>query len=347
MRWRKLSLDGRWRRGIILGLGLLAVVSGYVAFQAFRTPLRATSPVPVWRWAHWGQWDYTVALKPNSIYPTLELGPDLTYYQALVQGIQARFFYGFRADAPVRIEGWYQVTALLEAESLPAEAYVVIPKTPFLQADSSARFTLEVEVPAQRELFQKRLEELAAATGLRSPAKPTVTYMAHVEATASDSAGSTAAEVLKPTLAIPLSGETFTITGDRSKSQNGAIRRPQEVAVPGLAQRRAYSLGAAGLLGLLAVAFALLTRPRPGQADPVAREARRLCRHYRKRLAVAGSGQADVLGGQVVSLASMADLARVSDELLKPIIYAAPTPAGGPHLFFIVDGAICYQYRLG
>jgi hypothetical protein len=42
----------------------------------------------------------------------------------------------------------------------------------------------------------------------------------------------------------------------------------------------------------------------------------------------------------------MDDLARVSEELLKPIIYANSEARGGTHLFYIVDGTTRYEYRL-
>jgi hypothetical protein len=42
----------------------------------------------------------------------------------------------------------------------------------------------------------------------------------------------------------------------------------------------------------------------------------------------------------------MEDLARVSEELLKPIIYANPDGTIRGHHFYIVDGATRYEYQL-
>ena len=51
-------------------------------------------------------------------------------------------------------------------------------------------------------------------------------------------------------------------------------------------------------------------------------------------------------GREVVTVASMEDLARVSEELLKPIIYCALADQGEQHVFYTVDGATRYQYEL-
>ena len=43
-------------------------------------------------------------------------------------------------------------------------------------------------------------------------------------------------------------------------------------------------------------------------------------------------------------MASMEDLVRVSEELLKPIIYCGPADQREQHVFYTVDGATRYQY---
>ena len=42
----------------------------------------------------------------------------------------------------------------------------------------------------------------------------------------------------------------------------------------------------------------------------------------------------------------MRDLARISEELLKPIIYRCPSDQEDQHVFYTVDGATRYQHVL-
>ena len=344
-RWRRIPLSGQVRLAIVLGLALLVLFPAYLSLRAFQTPTSVTYRVPVWGWVHAAAWDHTVFLKPNAISGTRELGPDETYDDSLVEGITARLTGAFLTDVPARIEGWYEVTAGLDAGELLGERYLVTPRTAFLQ-ERGTSLSLDLELPLDRELFRRRVEEVAAETGAAAPAEVTVTYTAHVEAEAA-AEGERVRQVLEPTLVVPLAGETLAISGDRSRSADGVVRRAEERPASGVRERRLYSLlgtGAAAVLPVLA-AIGTVARPRP-QEDPLVREARRLRRKYRKRIAEADAGGPDLPGERAVPLASMEDLARVSDELLKPIVYTGPAGADGPHLFFVVDGVVRYEYRL-
>ena len=343
--WRRKPLSGQVRLAIILGLALLVLFPAYLSLLAFQTPASVTHRVPVWGWVSYAEWDHTVFFEPNANSGTGAPGPGETYDDSLVEGITIRLTGAFVTDVPARIEGWYEVTAELDAGELLAERYLVTPRTPFLQ-ERGTSLSLELELPVDRDLFRRRVEEVAAETGASAPAEVTVTYTAHVEATAA-AAGESVRQVLEPTLVVPLAGEIFAISGDRSQSADGVVRRVEERPAPGVRARRVYSLlgmGVAALLPVLAL-LGTVARPRPPEA-PLVREARHLRRKYRKRIAEADAGGPELSGEQAVPLASMEDLARVSDELLKPIVYVGPAGADGPHLFFVVDGAVRYEYRL-
>ncbi len=81
--------------------------------------------------------------------------------------------------------------------------------------------------------------------------------------------------------------------------------------------------------------------------DALAKQAWAIRRKYRKRLAQAAPGEGKLPGGEAVPVAAMDDLARISEELLKTIVYRAPhAPAEAAHLFYIVDGPTRYEFRL-
>jgi hypothetical protein len=364
---QRFPLDPRLRRGAVLALALLALLPGYFTLRAFLTPATQVVQAPAWGWAHWGGWDYTILLKPNTVYGTQELGPGLTYFDALVEGMEARFSYTFTTDTPARIEGWYEVFADLAVGELPAQRFLLVARTPFQQgvdgtavyqgAASSAPTALPgqgaaariaVALPVDRKAYQRRVEQLLAEAGVRArpDSSGTITYTARVEATAATGTGSTT-QTLEPSLTVPLGGETFTVAGAPALNKSGTVRLPQEQPVPGVKARR-YTLPLATLAAvLLPLGFLRATTAAiPNQEDPLARQARRLRRRYAKRIAQAAPGHSPLPGAEAVSVAGMADLVRVSEELLKPIVYAAPAPPGGSHLFYVLDGATRYEFRL-
>jgi hypothetical protein len=340
-------MDGRVRLGIIAGLTVLALLIGYRAYQAFEEPTTRVYRVPAWGWVSWAEWDYSVSLKPNTLYSTRELGPDLTYYESLVEGLEARFSYNFVTDIPTRLEGWYDVTVDLSGGKLLNEGATLVPRTPFgLKEGKSVNVGLVV--PVDREAFRRRIKEMARETGLEPGTDPKVTYTAHIEARAFTKTES-ARQNQEITLVVPLTGTTFAISGDRSEKKSGVVRRDEERPIPGVGSRWRKVLGSAAALAIVPALFALVTTAGPrlggGPLGHGARDAGRIRRRYRKRIVEAAKGESALPGGEVVAVASMGDLVRVSAELLKPIIYHAAGDQA-EHLFYVVDGATRYQYGL-
>lgn len=201
-----------------------------------------------------------------------------------------------------------------------------------------------------RSVYRARLEEVGIETGLDLPDNAEVTYTAHVEVSAARE-GAGIRRVMNPTLVVPL-GETpkFQISGNRQIANNGVLRLPEEAIRPGLARQGGISMVISGSLVLLAVLFGLVTASRPRGAsisgDSTARQAQQLRRRYRKRIAVGVSSELELPGDQPVSLDSMRDLVRISEELLKPIVYFEIAEPQTEYVFYLADGSIRYEYRL-
>lgn len=324
-------------------MAFLALMPAYLTIRESLRPTTELVQAPSWGWVHWAEWDYSVFLRPNTVFGTEELGPGQTYYNTLVDSIEARFSYDFATDVPARITGWYEVTTTLAVGELPGERVLVVPRIEFAQEEGS-QASVALTVPVDRQVYRDRVQEILSETGVQTRVDATVTYVAHVEVAASAAAG-TVQEVLEPTLTLPLGQEAFSITGDRALRDSGVVYQSEVRPIPDAGGGRWAWLAVTALSTLL-LGFSRGTVPRTAEADPLGQEARRLRRKYRKRIAHAGPGAADLPGGEVVAVASMDDLARVSEELLKPIIYANSSSQGGAHLFYIVDGSTRYEYRL-
>jgi hypothetical protein len=343
LRLRRFPLPGGIRWGITLALGLLVLAPAYLAWQAYLSPTTRSVQVPAWGWVHWGEWDYSVFLRPNTVYGTDVLGPGHTYYDTLIEGIEARLSYNVATDSPTRVLGWYEVTSTLSVGELPEERILVVPRSEFSEDETShAGFTLSL--PVDRQAYRNRVEEILAETGVQTRVNATVTYVAHIETTISG-LGETH-QTLEPTLRVPLNQESFTIGGNRALQDNGLIFRSEVQPVPGVVEQRRTWPMVAVAMALLPLVFWAATTTGAALDDPLTRKARQLYRKHRKRIAQAGPGTGALPGGEVVAVAAMDDLARVSEELLKPIIYANSEARGGTHLFYILDGTTRYEYRL-
>ena len=364
------QLDWRVRLGVLAGLILLAGAAGYVVY--WETPTSAATvsrPFPLWKWEHKGQWDYTVLLKPNILYNDVrEMGPNLTYFQALTEGIEAQFSYVFNSDQPARIEGTYDVTAdITETNNLWTKSFPVSPETPFL-VEAEDNYSVKLDITVDREFYEERLAEINRETGFTAAA--ILTYTAHVKVTASTAHGSVR-ELVDPTLIVPLFATgTYSLEGTHSKGRSGVVTGTEQVTIPGKPgkiQRYLPAVGGVDLAGVLfpgdtdestryvpfvglvilvAVAFGIVTKNKPVTGGPVAREARSIQRKYRKRIVQTDPTGADLPGQEVVPLTSIQDLVRVSNELLKPIVYSGHPNPGDSHLYYVVDSTTRYEFRL-
>ena len=215
---------------------------------------------------------------------------------------------------------------------------------------NASRFDIELEFPVDRGAYRARLVEVAAETGLDLPTAADVTYTAHVEVSAARE-GAGIRRVMEPSLVVPL-GETpsFEISGNRQIANNGVLRLPEEVTRSGLGRQGGISMVISGSLVLVAVMFALVTssqhRTTRVSVDSVARQAGQLRRRYRKRIAVGASVESELPGDQMVPVDAMPDLVKISEELLKPIIYLEVSYPNQQYLFYLVDGSTRYEYRL-
>lgn len=380
MQLKTFQIDKRVRLTILVVLVLAVAAPAYVAFEEFRKSndpvvVSPPPPPPLWGWVNWGGWDYSVLIKPNDINIATVLGPGEEYYDALVEGIKARFSYTMVTDAPARIEGWYEIATDLALGDQFSEHSLVVPRTFFVEQDGT-NVSLELDLDIDRDKHLNRLHEIAQETGLNLAEEPVVIFTATVDVNVVAEGRSTH-QVVSPTLIVPLRGSpAFTISGERSVYNNGVVRS-KSVEIPAVSESakagKLYSLMGVVLAALLPVVFGLSTTssPRngstaaaitvPGENEPLAeseqrnppvsqdnqpdREIRRIKRKYRKRIAQGKAGEW-LPGREAVPVASMDDLVRVADEVLKPIIYAVPVRTGEPHVFYTIDGPTRYEFRV-
>jgi len=375
MRLKRIQIEKRIRLAILLVLTLAVAAPVFFAYNEFQTtedPAGNTAAPALWGWVNWGNWDYFVLNKPNDMNFSRIAGPDEEYFDGLVEGIKTRLSYTMATDTPARINGWYEIATDLSSGDELSEHRVVVPRTFFVE-ENGTNISLELDIDVQREGHLDRLQEIAGEAGISVGEDAAVIYTATVNVNVAADGGSVQ-QTVNPSIAIPLTGSpTFTISGERSFYDTGVIRSGP-VAVPSVSRfdfsgirepGKLYSLVAIALVTLAALSFGLGTTSPPQVApadtsavpentdpDPLAarhdqqeRELRRIRRKYRKRIARGSPGEW-LPGREAVPVASMEDLIRVADEVLKPIIYSKPSNQGEPHVFYTIDGPTRYEFRV-
>ncbi|NQT73878.1 MAG: DUF5305 domain-containing protein [Chloroflexi bacterium] len=191
--------------------------------------------------------------------------------------------------------------------------------------------------------YQDILDTIADQTGIVLQ-EPRLVVVLDVNITAESDKG-TVVKNLNPSMIIPLSPKTTEITGEFSDAQSGSIDKK------GLETRSTSSGNNSGpitsliIFSILFVGFTGLTRNKPETANPFLKRMNSINKKYRARL-VEVTHMPDITDQQIISMASVEDLDRIAEEIMKPIIYHRPNSPDGPHIYCVLDGTIRYQYVL-
>jgi hypothetical protein len=302
-----------------------------------------------------GWFDYEVYLKPNKLYeedvlrseglsvaepassfpsPTQPVGPGLVYFRSIIDHITASFSYQFDCDEPVgNLVEEVEVMAILEDPGTWSKTLTIVPETrktgPFV-----------VDFPVDLSQFTEVAAALANELNVNTLPCP-LTIKAEVHTTGDTDSGHID-EVFTHSLATTLGGPTLSFTGGLSKRQPGTIEESRMALLP-----NAWVFRLLSLAGLALVVFGflfVLRNSRQAQALAISRieeEALRAKRKHRNVIVDVAELPPTGAGEVAIPIASVDELVRIADALLKPVLHHAELDK---HTYCVIDSAVRYQY---
>ena len=298
-----------------------------------------------------GWFDYEVHLKSNMLYetdvlrsntspasapssPSQTLGPGLVYFPRIVDNIEAGFSYQFLSDEPAtNLVEEIEVTALLEYPGMWSKSYALVPKT-------SKSGPAVVYFPVDIETFDAVTDTLRSELGFGA-----VTYDLTIKATV-HTTGDIGSQHIDQTFTHSLQGDlgttTFSLQGDLTKQQPGTIVEYRSVTIG-----KTWGFRALALIGLALTVFGLLfvlRNRREAQTVPVSRieeEALLAKRKHKGVIVDVGELPLPRVGEAVIPVASLDELVRTADALLKPVLHHA---GADRHTYCVIDGSVRYVY---
>lgn len=335
------QIDKRIRlAGLAVGIVLL-IGSAYAYYTYYQLPTTVERYVSTYSYEQTGAFDYTVYLLPNSLYdvPTLDAGE--TYFRKIVDYISVTFSYDFDGDKPAEISGVYEVIGHVKAGEMWERSFIITPKTVFSASRESTGFTVNFALNlTDYEEFVSTIEE---ETGVPAQ-EPELIVGCNVDIVVTTDSGKIN-ESLAPTMIIPLKKSTFEITGEIAKQATDSLGYNELVLQQWVIDRRMVWLVTTSIVMLVLLPFFFLTKSRPAEEDRVQREITAARKRYRDRIV-----EADKIArpgvNKVISLSSLEALAKVADELAKPIIHTAPGSSRRSHTYYVFDESVRYEYLL-
>jgi hypothetical protein len=333
------------RTGRFLVIGLIALLLVYSlanVYLAYRAPTTQQQNEPIIQYINTGSFSYLVYLNNNTVYNKTILRPgEGVYYSQLVNHINATFTYTFEVDDTAHINGTTSVQAIIQTTQW-TKTYTLVPQTPFTSTGQHA--TAMVSFPINTTRYEQILTKINQETGVPA-VNPLLIIQSVVTVQASTSKGIVYSSFL-PNINISLGQRTIDFSKILVTSEPGFLTGTKTVEVPGIyAQRSNWSIASILIfLGLLG--FMLLTIGTIEEETETKTQIKKIMKKYSDWI-VEADPQPDATKMRIIALKSIEDLAKIGEELGKPMVhYTTKTQNEEAHMFFIIDESVFYEFEL-
>jgi len=337
---KSIKLQRDLRLSVIIVIGILIIVSAYSAYAAYQQPTTTEETQTAVGYTHTGTYNYNVYLTNNSLFDTNVLGPGQgTYFKKLVDYINASYIYTFRTSLSSTIDGTYELTAEVQTSTW-TKSFTLISETNFSSTTGQAQFTINFPINTTR--FEDYVTQINNETGVAT--SDAVLVMTCRVLLSADTEYGDINEIFSPSIQVSLGGNTISIDGNLANIQTGTIETTVEVDHSEVITQRNNWTIASVLLIIILIVFAGVTTTLAEPEHATAKQLKKIMKKYGEWIV-----ETDKLlpskDTKIVSINSLDDLVKLSEELGKPVIHATPIP-NGEHTFYVFDEAMSYQYAL-
>jgi hypothetical protein len=337
---KRIKLQRELRLSVIVVIGILIIMSAYSAYAAYQQPTTTEETQTAVGYTHTGTYNYNVYLTNNSLFATDVLGPGQgTFFEKLVDHINASYTYTFRTSQPSTIDGTYEVAAEVQT-SMWTKAFPLVSKTNFNSSNSQVQFTINFPINTTR--FEDYVTQINNETGVATT--DSVLVITCRVLLSADTEYGDINEVFSPSIQVSLGGNIISIDGTLANTQTGTIETTVEVGHSEVITQRDNWTIASVLLIIILILFAGVTTTLAEPEHAAAKQFKKIMKKYGEWI-VETDKLSPPKDAEIVSINSLDDLVKLSEELGKPVIHSAPG-LNGEHTFYVFDDAMSYQYAL-
>jgi hypothetical protein len=333
-------------------LALLLLICIIMAVSKYVQPAQVSQEIPVYKYKHQANVDYRVFILSNPFFDVESLEAGQGYITPLTDYISTLLTYQLTGQGPAKINGHYQVNAVLTGYILKQgqsstqrvkvpvwdKTFSLVPKTDF--SSSEGKITLEEEVKVNLREYadfgQRVQDEYKSSTNLVELA---VKYEINTSVETPDGKST---DSISPTLAIPIEGNSYTVDGTLADQKEGSVVAKEMVPVPSLKEAR-IGLSLAVVLLTLAL-LGVVKKTALKREDPLENELKRIIKKYGDRIVTGTGAVPDIDRKRMMMLSEFEDLLKISDELVQPILYESIQD--GLHNFYVISDQLHYRYTL-
>ena len=302
----------------------------------------------------YGKYDYTVQLKPNTLYdsttlkpPTVSedsvtktLGPEDTVFLKLLDGIVFSFSHWLQADVPITLlEEEVEITATIEIPGKWSKVVVLVPAT---EISGLADITFPVDLTQLTEI----LDTVQWETGISASAR-NLTIGATVRTLAQTDFGLIDDEYTQ-SLMTDLTGSILNWSNGLENTEPRSFETAQTIErqekymwLPVTQARILFPILAAITCVLFVFCLVMCFRTGSELSTDIEQVAGRVTKQYRNIIVDTNEISLAIPTENIVLLDSLDDLIKVAQGLLKPVLHKVEK---GQHTYCVLDAATCYEY---
>lgn len=344
----KLIIDKKIRTALLFSTSILVILSGLLLFKSIKYPGLKEEKRPLYNYSSISTINCNAILKHNALYEDgAVLGDDSVILSEFLDTIKADFKYQFNGERTADINGDYDIVALLEGttgtdkdqKTIWQKTFPISEKQNFQSHDKS--LVIDKEISIKPKEYKDFAQSLASISKVDSQVKLSVLMNINLKAVTDKGV---ITKRLSPSLVIPINSNYFQITKNLGTNKPEAIQKVEKGQLP-VNKNTVRIFSVLLSIFILALLYVILFVKSVEDGTPKEKELRRIFKDYGDRM-VTLSNSINLDRDYCYKVRTMEDLVKVSDELIKPIMYKYSSDVNSIGLFYVCDDKSTYIFDI-
>ncbi|MDG6229769.1 MAG: DUF5305 family protein, partial [Candidatus Thermoplasmatota archaeon] len=339
MNFKRITLSQTLWFSILALLIVIMLISMVTTNMAYQQPTSTKETQTILTYSSSSQFDYISRLYNNTVYnkTTLRPGEGIIFKQ-IVENITGTHQSRFQISESATISMTYSLTAIIQT-GIWTKSYTLVPT----QTSNTAgtRLTITESFPIDYRFFDTILTTINQETGITAP-NPILLLRASISISAR-TADHTIVDSFQPEITMSLNQKTIQFSDILSMQKSGSKTETIDIEHPEIEEMRQNNLYITIAIIIILVGYLIVTKRKPTEISIVEQQLKKIKKKYGEWLVTAESNPVDPLS-KTISIASIDELSRISEDLGKPMIYYPKNDSA--NTFYVIDDDHIYQHEL-
>jgi len=341
----KLKINKNLKLILIVVWSILICAASFLIFKEATSNNTTEETVTLYTYNSGAAFNYKVQLKPNMLFKENVLDEGQIYISEFVKKIDSIFTFQFDGENTADIKGDYEIKAVLEGYAGEGETVKTIWNKEFPLVDKKEfqakdkQYLIEEKITIKLDKFQEFIKEVSEIAKISSSVKFTIVGQVNMEA---ETDNGIINKTYSPSMLIPLSGSYFEIGGNLKDEQNGVIDETRNIVIP-VNKNKIIIFAISAVICLLALVYIIFLTI-PIVIDEREKELKKIFKNHGDRM-VALNDDALNYEDKCIRVKSINDLVRISDEVVKPIMYKYSSDYKEISKFYVINEKETYLFK--